>query len=247
MSPLFKSEKRSNLDELEQVQVIDNAEGFAPYSAVSGVYLREEIIERLKYVQQILPRDIALDVVGGYRVPAVHEDQFRRVLQSVVKDGLRSARYTDEQTLRACWVRAAHFLVAAPEVTGQTTGGCVDVRLRDRFNRVIDMGTEIYNTASPFAPYYPSHVYDFTPPFQKNRDLLRDAMCRAGFAPNNSKWWQFSHGDREHAVLTGAPAAIYGQRLFEPSSGNVRTYNAMPSHDILSEYLADKKIKFAPL
>jgi D-alanyl-D-alanine dipeptidase len=43
-----------------------------------------------------------------------------------------------------------------------------------------------------------------------NRRLLHWVMTEAGFAGHTDEWWHFSYGDQLWAVLTGAPAALYG-------------------------------------
>jgi D-alanyl-D-alanine dipeptidase len=260
-SSIFKSNKICDIAELEHVAVSDNGDVFVPLSETfiahaardddfplstgQTLYVRQDVAARLEAVQKSLPKNVTLDVAQAYRTPEIQENAFRHVLEAQIERSARAIQYLSEGQLRQDWIRSAHRLIAAPEVAGHSTGGVVDVRLRDKVNRVIDMGTQMHDVASPFAAYHPSHVYDFTPSFQKNRVMLREAMCDAGFAPSNTRHWQFSYGDREHAVMHGRDQAIYAQRVFDHEAGEVRSYNAMPSHDILDEVIKAKKIKFA--
>jgi D-alanyl-D-alanine dipeptidase len=43
-----------------------------------------------------------------------------------------------------------------------------------------------------------------------NREILCDALTRAGFVNYPTEWWHWSYGDRYWAFVTGAPVAPYG-------------------------------------
>jgi len=43
-----------------------------------------------------------------------------------------------------------------------------------------------------------------------NRAVLAAAMTVAGFVNYPTEWWHWSYGDRYWALVSGAPAAIYG-------------------------------------
>ena len=101
----------------------------------------------------------------------------------------------------------AHLFAALPDVAGHPTGGAVDVTIL-RHGTPLDMGTGYGDWASPLIFTYAEGL---TPAQQENRALLRRAMVAAGFAPFNGEWWHFSYGDREWALVWGAPAALYTQ------------------------------------
>ncbi len=105
----------------------------------------------------------------------------------------------------------AHLFAALPEVAGHPTGGAVDVTIL-RAGVALDMGTFYGDWASPLIFTFAEGL---TPEQAANRALLRRAMVAAGFAPFNGEWWHFSHGDREWALVWGAPAALYTQ-VVEP-------------------------------
>lgn len=255
---LFRCEKTCRFDELANIAVHECDEPFIPLSQSDigytlydrslplstgqDLYLRQGVIKRLEVAQSLLPEGVRLDVTYAYRSAQIQEDKFRKVLSNIVDESMRryESRYIAPEALRTKWIQATHMKIAAPEVAGHPSGGAVDVRLRDRFNRVMDMGTEMHDITSGLTPYSPAHYYDFTTLFQKNRDMLRRTMCAAGFAPFNGEWWHFSYGDREWAALTGAAAAFYGQKHFDPQSGELRSYNPISAQDILDEVLDSK-------
>jgi D-alanyl-D-alanine dipeptidase len=253
---LFKSEKTCALDELTDIPVRDNDEPFVALSETdlqftlvenglapatgAEIYVRAAVAQQLEKANAALGKDYTLDICYGYRSPEIQENKFRSVLDAKVQNEARRASYMQAADLRAEWIASTHNVIAAPEVAGHPTGGAVDVRLRDRFNRVVDMGTQIHDIATPLCQFVASHHYDFTPAWQRQRLVLREAMCDAGFAPFNGEWWHFSSGDKEAAALKGEEAACYAQRQLNAETGEVRGYNPMSAHDILSEIL-DKR------
>jgi D-alanyl-D-alanine dipeptidase len=43
-----------------------------------------------------------------------------------------------------------------------------------------------------------------------NRELLARALRGAGLVNYPTEWWHWSYGDRYWALVTGAPAALFG-------------------------------------
>lgn len=250
---LLKSEKICRLDDLTNVPVMENDEAFVALSETNlqftiadndalaltdkDVFVRETVALQLEQVNASLGKEYSLDICHGYRSPEAQENEFRSILEHKVENEARRAAYWEPAKLRREWIDAAHSVVMAPEVAGHPTGGAVAVRLRDKYNRVVDMGTQIHNKASGLRRFTQSHHYDFTPPWQRQRLILREAMCEAGFAPYNNEWWSFSIGDKQAAVLKGDAAACYAQCQLDIHSREVRGYNPMSAYDVLAEVI----------
>ena len=158
--------------------------------------------ERLRHAQADLPAGRFLRVVEGHR--------------SVTDQAAIVARYEAE-------VRAAHPTAPAPEVRRLTSrfvspilvaphvaGAAVDLTLVDRRGRALDLGTVIDATPeeSDGRCYFDSP--DIGPEARHNRDVLARALRTAGLVNYPTEWWHWSFGDRYWALLTGAPAALYG-------------------------------------
>lgn len=165
------------------------------------VYVREGVLDRLALVARLMAQrdnSLRLEVVYGYRALSVQRRLFDRYAADLKE------QYSGEALLEA-----AHRWIAAPDVAGHPTGGAVDIQiLRD--GQPLDFGTPIWE----FAP----DSYTFSPFISReawqNRQLLRQIMLEAGFAPYDGEWWHFSYGDKEWARYYNQPAAIYEQVEF---------------------------------
>jgi D-alanyl-D-alanine dipeptidase len=168
----------------------------------AGALVRAGLAARLVEAQGLLPPDVELDVVEGHR-PA---DAQRAII----------ARYSAE-------VRGAHpgastaelhrltsRFVAPIEVAPHVAGAAVDLTLVDGNREPLDLGTRIDATPeqSDNACYFAAD--GISSEARAHRDLLAAALGRAGLVNYPTEWWHWSYGDRYWALLTGAPAALYG-------------------------------------
>lgn len=169
-------------------------------------WLRQGTLTRLRQAVRALRAEdpiATLQLLYAYRSLTAQREGFAasRARAEAAHPGW-SAEALDEE---------AHLFAALPEVAGHPTGGAVDVTIL-RHGQPLDMGTSYADWASPLIFTYAGGL---TPAQAENRALLRRAMVAAGFAPFNGEWWHFSYGDREWALVWGAPAALYTQ-LPEP-------------------------------
>src|SRR4029453_8568299 len=107
-------------------------------------------------------------------------------------------------------LEATHRRVSVPSVAGRPTGGAVGVDvLRD--GTPVEMGTPVLPStrdAFTFSPFVGREAWD-------NRQLLRQAMMAAGFAPFDGEWWHFSYGDKEWARYYRKSHALFDQLSFQ--------------------------------
>jgi D-alanyl-D-alanine dipeptidase len=91
-------------------------------------------------------------------------------------------------------------------VSGHMAGGAIDLRLVDKYGRKIPMKSRkltYQENAMPVQKKLPSYI-------QKNRQILFEAMQRAGFSNCHNEYWHWSYGDYYWAIRTKNPVAIYG-------------------------------------
>ena len=98
------------------------------------MYVRQSVLERLGMAAELLcaiDTSLALDVTYGYRALEVQTKNFNRAKQRFEND--LSGYELD---------RAAHRLVARPDIAGHPTGGAVDIRIIDN-DVTLNFGTEV--------------------------------------------------------------------------------------------------------
>ncbi|KRF32316.1 M15 family metallopeptidase [Nocardioides sp. Soil805] len=190
---------------VSSVPLRESGEPLVPLDASFGparALVRAGLAARLVEAQRLLPSDVELDVVEGHRPAAAQH--------SII------ARYSDE-------VRAAHpgastaelhhltsRFVAPIAVAPHVAGAAVDLTLVDGNRTMLDLGTQIDATPeqSDGACYFAAD--GISNEARARRDILAAALTRAGLVNYPTEWWHWSYGDRYWALLTGAPAALYG-------------------------------------
>lgn len=165
------------------------------------IFVRQNVLARLERAAQLLAAydaDLQLQVVYGYRTLSIQQKLFNKFKQSL------EAEFIGPELLEA-----THRLIAAPDIAGHPTGGAVDIQII-KDGAPIEMGTNIWEFTKDsftFSPFVRDEA-------QQNRQILREVMMKAGFAPFDGEWWHFSYGDKEWAAYYKRPYAIYGQVEF---------------------------------
>lgn len=172
-----------------------------PYTG-ERVYVRQEVASRLLQASRFVATqqpDMQLEVVYGHRALQIQKQLFE------IHKRRLSSTYTGQELLAA-----THRLVAVPEVAGHPAGAAVDIQIIQN-GKPLDFGTTVHE----FVP----DTFTFSPFISRtawnNRQLLRNAMVSAGFAPFDGEWWHFSYGDKEWARYYNQPAALYCQLDFK--------------------------------
>ena len=166
-----------------------------------SVYVRLGVLKRLQLAARLLAQydaKLQLEVVYGYRALQIQRELFERY-KTQLQD-----QYSDEDLLVA-----VHRLVAVPGVAGHPAGAAVDIQLIKE-DTPIDFGTKVHEFVPDtftFSPFITREAWD-------NRQLLRQVMLSAGFAPFDGEWWHFSYGDKEWARYYAKSAALYEQLEF---------------------------------
>ncbi|WP_236572892.1 M15 family metallopeptidase [Streptomyces sp. GS7] len=177
-------------------------------------YLREGVLRRLLAAQRALPDGLRLQVVEGYRPPALQRRYFERHGRE-----LRAA-HPDWDTARVR--QAASRFVSPPEIAPHSAGGAVDLTLVTTDGGSVDMGTPIDTSPEESDGACYTSAPDLTPAARANRRVLAAALHGAGPVNYPTEWWHWSYGDRYWALTTGAAHALYGPAEFGEEQGAER-------------------------
>lgn len=164
--------------------------------------VRADLADRLRAARAALPAGVFLRVAEGHRPVAA-----QRAIIEDYSAQLRAARPgVDAAELR----RLTSRFVSPVEVAPHVAGAAVDLTLAGPDGADLDMGTPIDATPeqSGGACYFAAAGLGATA--RANRDLLARVLTGAGLVNYPTEWWHWSYGDRYWALLTGAPAALYG-------------------------------------
>lgn len=166
--------------------------------------LRAGVLQRLLAAQETLPDGLRLQIVEGYRPPALQ----RRYFEGYA-DRLR-ATHPDWDAGRIH--RAASRFVSPPEIAPHSAGGAVDLTLVTAEGKEVDMGTPIDASPEESNGACYTGAPDLTPAARAHRRVLNSALHAAGLVNYPTEWWHWSYGDRYWALATGADHALYGPR-----------------------------------
>jgi D-alanyl-D-alanine dipeptidase len=168
----------------------------------SHALVRASVARRLVLARDELPQGVGLRVIAGYRTAAA-----QRAIISSYAAGLRIAHPAiGTAELERLTSRFVAPLAVAPHVAG----AAADLTLVDSAGRELDLGTPVDATPeqSEGACYFDAPQVSGLA--QANRDLLARVLRGAGLVNYPTEWWHWSYGDRYWALMTGAPAALYG-------------------------------------
>ncbi|GGU57301.1 hypothetical protein GCM10010211_22620 [Streptomyces albospinus] len=165
-------------------------------------YLREGVVRRLLAAQRALPDGLRLQVVEGYRPPALQRRYFERY------GGELRAAHPDWDVMRVR--QAASRFVSPPEIAPHSAGGAVDLTLVTTDGEYVDMGTPVDASPEESGGACYTSAPDLAPAARANRRALAAALRGAGLVNYPTEWWHWSYGDRYWALATGAEHALYG-------------------------------------
>ncbi|MCW2506461.1 MAG: dipeptidase [Actinomycetia bacterium] len=168
----------------------------------TSTLVRKELATRLLDAQSRLPDGIRLLVAEGYRDLARQGaifEEYEALLRHAHPDwpGARVLTETSK-------------FVAPIGVAPHSTGGAVDLTLCAPDGAELDMGTPLDATPEASGDACFTAAERISARARENRQLLSGVLAGVGLVNYPTEWWHWSYGDRYWALLTGAPAAIYG-------------------------------------
>jgi zinc D-Ala-D-Ala dipeptidase len=163
--------------------------------------VRLALVDRLVTAQTLLPAQLRLLVVEGFRPPWLQARYFDECVERL----RREHPQRDEEWLR---LTASRHL-SPPQVAAHVTGAAVDVTLCTIDGVELAMGT-------PVNDVHDERCHTATDAIgaqeAQNRRILVKALSSVGLVNYPTEWWHWSYGDRYWAFRTGAGAARYGPR-----------------------------------
>ncbi len=187
---------------LDAVPIVECGEPLVRLSPGSGLTLARPMrlregaaVRLLEAGERAAAAGLAIHLFDAYRHP-----ERQRATHAVARGIVRA--------IHPAWPRAlvrelANKYVATPDALApppHTTGGAVDLRLRDARGRAFPMG-------APARTAHPGLSYEA----RTNRARLATLLEPAGFSNYEEEWWHWSYGDSGWALRTGAPHAVYGK------------------------------------
>ncbi|GAA5150951.1 M15 family metallopeptidase [Nocardioides marinquilinus] len=164
--------------------------------------VRAGLAARLEDAAAALPAGVSLRVVEGHRSPADQQagiDRYCAELR-VVHPGIGAVE-----------LRRLHSRFVSPiEVAPHVAGAAVDLTLVDAAGDELDLGTPIDATPEQSDGRCYFAADGIGADARAHRDLLARVLGGAGLVNYPTEWWHWSYGDRYWALVTGAPAALYG-------------------------------------
>lgn len=165
-------------------------------------HLRQGVLERLLKAQGLLPDELRLLYVEGYRPPALQQRYFERYANE-----LRAANPSwPSEEIRS----AASRYVSPPEIAPHSAGAAVDLTLVDADGVELDMGTRVNANPEESDGACYTAAKNISTGARENRELLSAALETAGLVNYPTEWWHWSFGDRYWALMNDATAAQYG-------------------------------------
>ncbi|GHE76327.1 D-alanyl-D-alanine dipeptidase [Streptomyces longispororuber] len=171
-------------------------------AAGAFAYVRAGLLERLLKAQASLPDGLRLLFVEGYRPLSLQRSYFEEHMREL------RALYPDWSAGRIH--AAASRYVSPPSVAPHSAGAAVDLTLADADGRELDMGTRLDADPEDSDGACYTHAANIGARARAHRETLGSALTAAGLVNYPTEWWHWSFGDRYWALVTGAPAALYG-------------------------------------
>ena len=192
-------------DRVRSIPLLDSGEPLVRLDARFGparAGVRAGVAERLSVAQGMLPPGIRLTVVEGHRPAA---DQL-----AIIDWYTAELRAAHPERAEGEILELASRYGSPIDVAPHVAAAAVDVTLVDRHGNELDLGTPIDATPEQSDGRCFFNAPDLHVDARANRETLACALSGAGLVNYPTEWWHWSYGDRYWALVTGAPAALYG-------------------------------------
>lgn len=162
------------------------------------VFIRTEVLRRLRKVQEILPEGYRFLIFDGFRSMETQKAIFDHVVNKIMKE--KGLNYQDAFDI------ACTFFTNPDKITQDhvphNSGGAIDLALMYQ-GQALDMGTEFDETdeksytgffEGPFDTKYQIDRQRWMK-IRENRRLLVHSMSTQGFTNYECEWWHFDFGN----------------------------------------------------
>lgn len=168
-------------------------------------YARRTVADMLNRAQSFLPKGYKLYITSSYRTL----DKQRKIYQRVYRRFKRAHPEWPENILK----RQVNRFVHPPDIPtppGHCTGGAIDLTLSGPDGKELNMTAPYKWGTRNSRKVAATNANGITKQARRNRQLLVEAMSRAGFTNYAGEWWHWSYGDSCWAWRLGRKTAIYG-------------------------------------
>ncbi|MDR1071147.1 MAG: D-alanyl-D-alanine carboxypeptidase family protein [Rickettsiales bacterium] len=166
--------------------------------------VRTYVYEAVKRARAYLPPHCHFRIAEAYRPLSVQIKYWDDYMARLVAENPRLSADSEEL------IEKCNVYVANPhrQGSGHQTGAAIDITLVGDDRAECDMGGSVDGfgdeTSATDAP-------NISAAGRANRDILRNALTRAGLTNYPAEWWHYSFGDIMWAQLTGSKIAIFGK------------------------------------
>jgi len=212
-------------NDYKQIIIEDNGEPLIPLStsdrlvtypfyakmgianAIPECFVRESVFDKLHQVANLMPSDVRLVVLDGWRPFSVQQYLFDTLINILNKSFPHHAEsYLHEKAKSLVSPPSTDVKAPSPHLTG----GSVDATLCDDVGRCLNMGTH-FDEASQYSWTDALEASSWNDQkSQENRRILYHAMIESGFTNLPSEWWHYDFGNQLWAYRTGTEKAMYG-------------------------------------
>jgi D-alanyl-D-alanine dipeptidase len=163
---------------------------------------RQGVVERLCRAQSLLPEGYQLEIVEGWRSLEVQRMMYDATYREFRE---KHPEWSDAAVRRATNRFSAPIDPRVPPP--HTTGGAVDLNLLGPDGEVVDLVSPYELTDRRGAT---TNARGLSRGARRNRRILAEALCAAGFSNYPAEWWHWSYGDQAWALRGGHEHALYG-------------------------------------
>jgi D-alanyl-D-alanine dipeptidase len=163
-------------------------------------YLRKTVAEMICCAKKELPEGITFIIGDAWRPQYVQQEIMKKFIKRFSKKypNLPKTKIVEEAEK---YVAPANGKYAS----GHMTGGAVDLRLWKKGRKVPMKSSKLIyqENAKSFQPKLPKYI-------QKNREIMFNALKKAGLSNCPREYWHWSYGDIWWAKRNKKKMAIYG-------------------------------------
>jgi D-alanyl-D-alanine dipeptidase len=163
-------------------------------------YVRKTVAEKLCEAQKLLPDGMMFVIRDAWRPSYIQKAHFKFLTKYFTKKHPSWSELKISKEVEK-YVNNKKGKYAS----GHMAGGAVDIRLAKN-GRMIPMkskGLAYQENAKSLQKKLPVHI-------QKNREIMFNALKKAGFSNNPREYWHWSYGDIYWAERENKKVAIYG-------------------------------------
>jgi len=164
------------------------------------VYLRKTAAEMICQAKNYLPKNMTFIIGDAWRPQSVQKEIFSKFVKRFTK---KYPAWPKSKIIKEVEKYVAPF--EGRYASGHMTGGAIDLRLWKNGRKIPMKSSKLsyQENSKPFQPKLPFYI-------QRNRQIMFNALKKAGFSNCSNEYWHWSYGDVWWAKRNKKKIAIYG-------------------------------------